>query len=92
MIAASGHGASSASPSDEPVGPAGPSSGSRGRPTASRRSLREFVTVLADAGCREVAIEWPDGPVVDALLGAGLTVVAISPNQVKNMRNRYGPA
>ena len=40
----------------------------------------------------EVAIERPDGPVVDTLLGAGLTVVVISPNQVKNLRGRYGSA
>src|SRR6185436_13093155 len=32
------------------------------------------------------------GPVVDALLGAGITVVVISPNQVKNLRGRYGSA
>ena len=54
--------------------------------------LRELTAVLADAGCREVAIERPDGPVVDALLEAGLTVVVISPNQVKNLRGRYGSA
>jgi hypothetical protein len=29
----------------------------------------------------EVAIERPDGPVVDALREAGVTVVVISPNQ-----------
>ncbi|MDM4718780.1 IS110 family transposase [Micromonospora sp. WMMA1363] len=54
--------------------------------------LRELITVLAAAGCREVAIERPDGPVVDTLLDAGLTVVVISPNQVKNLRGRYGSA
>ena len=41
---------------------------------------------------REVAIERPDGPVVETLLAAGLTVVVISPNQVKNLRGRYGSA
>ena len=40
----------------------------------------------------EVAIERPDGPVVDALLDAGITVVVISPNQLKNLRSRYGSA
>lgn len=40
----------------------------------------------------EVAIERPDGPVIDALLGADLTVVVISPNQIKNLRGRYGSA
>ena len=54
--------------------------------------LRELVAVLLDAGCREVAIEYPDGPVVDALLAARLIVVVISPNQVKNLRGRYGSA
>ncbi|MCW2528835.1 MAG: transposase [Pseudonocardiales bacterium] len=54
--------------------------------------LSELVRVLRSAGCAEVAIERPDGPVVDALLGAGLTVVVISPNQVKNLRGRYGSA
>ena len=39
-----------------------------------------------------MAIERPDGPVVEALLGAGFTVVVISPNQVKNLRGRYGSA
>lgn len=41
---------------------------------------------------REVAIERPDGPVVDTLLEAGITVVVISPNQLKNLRGRYGSA
>ena len=54
--------------------------------------LRELVTVLRAAACEEVAIERPDGPVVDTLLAAGLTVVVISPNQVKNLRGRYGSA
>jgi transposase len=58
----------------------------------SAAGLRELVDVLTDAGCVEVAIERPDGPVVDALLAAGLTVVVISPNQVKNLRGRYGSA
>jgi transposase len=52
--------------------------------------LRELVTGLATTGVTEVAIERPDGPVVDALLAAGLTVVVISPNQLKNLRGRYG--
>jgi transposase len=54
--------------------------------------LRELVALLARIGVAEVAIERPDGPVVDALLGAGITVVVISPNQVKNLRSRYGSA
>ncbi len=58
----------------------------------SAAGLRELIDVLHDAGCGEVAIERPDGPVVDTLLAAGLTVVVISPNQVKNLRGRYGSA
>lgn len=54
--------------------------------------LRELLTVLQRAGVAEVAIERPDGPVVDTLLNAGVTVVVISPNQVKNLRGRYGSA
>jgi transposase len=54
--------------------------------------LRELVGFLGRHGVGEVAIERPDGPVIDALLAAGLTVVVISPNQVKNLRGRYGSA
>ncbi len=52
--------------------------------------LRELVKALGNHGVGEVAIERPDGPVVDTLLAAGLTVVVISPNQIKNLRGRYG--
>jgi transposase len=58
----------------------------------SAAGLAELVEVLARAGVCEVAIERPDGPVVEALLTAGMTVVVISPNQVKNLRGRYGSA
>jgi transposase len=40
----------------------------------------------------EMAIERGDGPVVDALLEAGVTVVVITPRQIKNLRSRYGSA
>ena len=58
----------------------------------SSAGLRKLVAVLARTGATEVAIERPDGPVVDALLDAGVTVVVISPNQLKNLRGRYGSA
>jgi transposase len=64
----------------------------RGTVEHSAAGLRELVAVLARTGATEVAIERPDGPVVDALLAAGITVVVISPNQVKNLRSRYGSA
>ena len=54
--------------------------------------LRAVVSRLATLGCQEIAIERPDGPVVDALLEAQLTVVVISPIQLKNLRSRYGSA
>ena len=54
--------------------------------------LRDLIATLDQAGVCEVAIERPDGPVVAALLEAGTTVVVISPNQVKNLRGRYGSA
>jgi transposase len=44
------------------------------------------------AGVGRVAIERPDGPVVDALLGAGLEVVVVSSRAVKALRTRYGLA
>jgi transposase len=47
--------------------------------------LSAAVRRLAGLGCAEVAIERPDGPVVAELLGAGLTLVVISPNQVKHL-------
>ena len=71
---------------------------SRGREIArtmiehTAAGLRDLISFLAGHGAAEVAIERPDGPVIDALLGAGLTVVVISPNQVKNLRGRYGSA
>lgn len=54
--------------------------------------LRDLIGFLRRHGVDEVAIERPDGPVIDALLVADLTVVVISPNQVKNLRGRYGSA
>jgi len=58
----------------------------------SAEGLRALVSRLARAGVREAAIERGDGPVVDALLEAGVTVVVITPRQVKNLRARYGAA
>ena len=54
--------------------------------------LTTLIRRLARLGCAEVAIERPDGPVIDALLAAQLTVVVISPNQVKNPRSPCGSA
>ena len=53
--------------------------------------LKILVSRLARAGSAEVAIERGDGKVVGAL-PAGVTVVVITPQQVKNLRSRYGSA
>lgn len=54
--------------------------------------LRYLIAGLLKAGVSEVGIERGDGPVVDALMAAGLTVLVIAPNQLKNLRSRYGSA
>jgi transposase len=54
--------------------------------------LKKLAGRLLAAGVTEVGIERSDGPVVEALLLAGFTVLVISPNQVKNLRSRYGSA
>lgn len=54
--------------------------------------LKRLIGRLLAAGAAEVGIERGDGPLVDALLQAGVTVLVISPNQVKNLRSRYGSA
>ena len=60
--------------------------------THDRAGLTNMVHRLLRAGVDEVGIERPDGPIVDALLAAGLTVLVIPPAQVKNLRSRYGSA
>lgn len=52
--------------------------------------LDRLVAFLRGQGVGEVAIERPDGPIIDILLATDLTVVVISPNQIKNLRSRYG--
>ena len=54
--------------------------------------IRDLIRRLRKVGAHEIAIERPDGPVVEALLEAALTVVVISPNQLKHLRSRYGSA
>lgn len=54
--------------------------------------LKTLVRRLLRARVNEVGIERGDGPVVDALLQAGLTVLVVAPGQVKNLRSRYGSA
>jgi len=54
--------------------------------------LKRMAARLLRAGAGQVGIERGDGPVVDTLLAAGLTVFVIPPAQVKNLRSRYGSA
>lgn len=54
--------------------------------------LKRLIRRLLGAGVAEVGIERGDGPVVEALLAAGLVVLVIAPNQLKNLRSRYGSA
>jgi transposase len=54
--------------------------------------LREMAARLLRAGVSQAGIERGDGPVVETLLEAGLTVFVIPPGQVKNLRSRYGSA
>jgi transposase len=54
--------------------------------------LDELCRRIEAAGARRVAIERPDGPVVDALMAAGLGVVMVASRSVKALRARYGSA
>lgn len=60
--------------------------------THDRTGLRTLTRRLLAARVSEVGIERPDGPVVDALRQAGLTVFVIPPGQLKNLRSRYSSA
>lgn len=53
------------------------------------RGLRALIELLRAYRVERVALERPDGLLVDRLLDAGLVVVAIHPNQVKASRARY---
>jgi transposase len=58
----------------------------------NRAGLARLTTRLVELGVIRVGIERPDGPVVEALLDAGLPVAVVPPRQVKNLRSRYGRA
>jgi transposase len=58
----------------------------------SRAGLSRLRTRLTEFGVARIGIERPDGPVVEALLDAGLPVAVVPPRQVKNLRSRYGRA
>ena len=54
--------------------------------------LEELCRRLVAHRVARVAIERPDGPVVEALLGAGFEVVVVPSRSVKALRERYGLA
>lgn len=58
----------------------------------SEPGLRMLGRRLTKAGVSRVAIERPDGPVIEALFSVGLEVVVIASRHVKALRTRYGTA
>jgi transposase len=60
--------------------------------THNAAGLKSLVRRLLTAGVDDVGIERGDGPVVEALLQAELTVLVIPPVWLKNLRSRYGSA
>jgi transposase len=56
------------------------------------RGIAALAARLVRAGVCRVAIERPDGILVERLLAAGLRVLAIHPNQVKAARARFAVA
>jgi transposase len=53
------------------------------------KSLAGLCKRLTKLGVAGVAIERPDGPLVQAMLDQGLQVVVVTPRQVKALRSRY---
>jgi transposase len=70
----------------------------RGRIVEGRRfrhnepGIRALCARLVGLRVALVALERPDGVLIERLLDAGLSVVAVHPNQVKAMRPRYSVA
>jgi transposase len=53
------------------------------------KSFAGLCLRLAKLGVAGVAIERPDGPLVEAMVDQGLRVVVVTPRQVKALRSRY---
>src|ERR1700747_3461266 len=70
----------------------------RGRIVQGRRyrhdepGIRALCARLVRLRVALVALERPDGLLIERLLDAGLAVIAVHPNQVKAMRPRYSVA
>jgi transposase len=56
------------------------------------RGLRALCHRLVELGVQLVAVERPDGLLIERLLDVGLHVIAIHPNQVAAMRPRFSAA
>jgi Transposase len=64
----------------------------QGRFAHGEPGLKELCRTLVRHGVERVAIERPDGVLVERLLEAGLAVLAVHPNQVKAARPRFRAA
>lgn len=53
------------------------------------KSFVGLIRRLQGLGVRDVAIERPDGPLVEAMVQAGLQVFVIAPRMLKALRQRY---
>jgi transposase len=60
--------------------------------THDEAGLRKLCSALRSFNVQRVAVERPDGLLIDRLLDAGLTVLAIHPNKVEAARDRFRPA
>jgi transposase len=60
--------------------------------THDEAGITRLCQALVTLGVARVAIERPDGLLVERLLDAGLTVIAMHPNQVAAARPRFRPA
>ena len=56
------------------------------------RGIQALCVRLLDLGVQLVAIERPDGLLIERLLDAGVAVIAAHPNQVAAMRPRFSAA
>jgi transposase len=56
------------------------------------RGIRALCARLSELDVALVAIERPDGPLIERLLDAGLEVIAVQPNQVAALRPRFSAA
>jgi len=63
-----------------------------GTVTHDEAGLTALCERLVSLGVQRVAVERPDGLLVERLLDAGLTVLAMHPNQVAAARARFRPA